>query len=169
MICHLPQPAAEELPWHSQPCQQATAAFKPRVIVRSLTSAVFMTTIVAGSGVAAVGTPKTIVEVQRGGIYDACFVASVGQDTETATTMTVRIVIDHKQNSGRCGCKSAELKVLVSAKVPSPTPLEARNGGLIHVQTTRPFSNSLTSYELNIKKRLVPKIQNSSIWLTCAV
>jgi hypothetical protein len=108
-----------------------------------------------------------IITVQRGGFYDACFVASVDQVRESAPVIAVRLAIDHRANAGKCGCKSATLKVLVFAQVEAPTSSERVIGGFRHVQTTLPFSNNLLTYEFAMKKRRSEAVQHYRVWLAC--
>jgi hypothetical protein len=118
--------------------------------------------------IAAAQQPPATVEVQRGGFYDTCFVATAGTVQQKAAMIAVRLAIEHKQSSGLCGCKSAALKVLVfaeaGAKSSSNTPL----GGKRLVQTSPAFSNRLPSYDLVIKKRRSEPPRNYKVWLACA-
>lgn len=108
------------------------------------------------------------VEVLRYKFYDDCFYATIDSAVETATDIGVQIKIKHLQSSGRCGCRSALMKVKIYAEVDVYVPPDNPLGGKEPVGTTPPFSNTLEAYALTIKKHRPQYPQDYKLWLACA-
>jgi hypothetical protein len=110
---------------------------------------------------------KTEVNIQRYEFYDTCFFASIAHSSETETRIIVNLKIDHRQNSGQCGCKSALLKAVVFVVETAPSSSGIHHEGLRRVQTTPAFSNRQEVYALTIRKRPSHRAHSYSVRLAC--
>lgn len=110
----------------------------------------------------------SIVEIQRCKFYDACFYATIGSVVETATDIRVNLKIEHKQVSGRCGCRSANLRLEVFAKVDVYVSPDTPLGGMRLVETTAPFRDASQQHAVTITKLKSEPPQHYKLWLACA-
>jgi hypothetical protein len=110
----------------------------------------------------------SIVEIQRYKFYDACFYGVVDAAVETTTDIRVSLKIKHKQSAGRCGCRSANLQVLVFVQGNVNGPPDPSLSGKRLVATTPRFLDTLEAYALTIKKLSSEPPQHYKLWLSCA-
>lgn len=138
----------------------------PRVVALSALLCAVVATPRTSDTAAAQNVQEPVVQVIRHKFHDACFVASVDSATDNNDKIAVRLTIEHKRNSGQCGCRSAALKALIfMTDAPAPKT-EAAILQQRQVQTTPAFANSLASYSFDIKKRRLA--HGYGVWLTCA-
>jgi hypothetical protein len=110
----------------------------------------------------------TVVSVYRYSFYEACFIATIESITESARQTTAKLKLEHKQSSGRCGCKSALLKVLVFVDAIKQGGDGAALANKRLVQTSPAFPSTRSFHDVAIPKRADRLPENYTIWLTCA-
>jgi hypothetical protein len=106
--------------------------------------------------------------VHRYSFYDACFFATIDSIAETARRTNVRLKIEHKQSSGRCGCKSALLKALVLEDAITPSDGGSSLANKRLVQTSPAFPNTRENHDVFIPKRADTSPEHYMIWVACA-
>jgi hypothetical protein len=105
------------------------------------------------------------VKIEQGTPNDACFLPVLDKVRIKNASLYADLLINHKVDSGKCGCRSALLKALIYARKSGVQ--KGIDDEWVQISSTAPFSNSAGQKTIRLAKLKKEDRREFKIWITC--